>query len=85
MFGSDRIGSERPRRPQRPGKALACIELPKLTRATLEAWRKRIADTPVIVNPHSDPKAYPKLTRKLIHDDKVAAIFGWLQREVRSL
>jgi urea transport system substrate-binding protein len=31
---------------------------------------------PVIVNPHSDPKAYPKLTRKLIHDDKVAAIFG---------
>jgi urea transport system substrate-binding protein len=31
---------------------------------------------PVIVNPHSDPKAYPELTRKLIHDDKVAAIFG---------
>ena len=31
---------------------------------------------PVIVNPHSDPKAYPELARKLIHDDKVAAIFG---------
>jgi urea transport system substrate-binding protein len=31
---------------------------------------------PVIVNPHSDPKAYPELTRKLIADDKVAAIFG---------
>ncbi len=31
---------------------------------------------PVIVNPHSDPKAYAELTRKLIHDDKVAAIFG---------
>src|SRR5579862_8319366 len=31
---------------------------------------------PVIVNPHSDPKAYPELARKLIHDDKVAALFG---------
>jgi urea transport system substrate-binding protein len=31
---------------------------------------------PVIVNPHSDSKAYPELTRKLIHHDKVAAIFG---------
>ena len=31
---------------------------------------------PVIVNPHSDPKAYAELARKLIHDDKVAAIFG---------
>ncbi len=31
---------------------------------------------PVIVNPQSDPKAYPDLTRKLIADDKVAAIFG---------
>jgi urea transport system substrate-binding protein len=31
---------------------------------------------PVIVNPHSEPKAYPDLTRKLIRDDKVAAIFG---------
>jgi urea transport system substrate-binding protein len=31
---------------------------------------------PVIVNPHSDPKAYAELARKLIHEDKVAAIFG---------
>jgi len=31
---------------------------------------------PVIVNPHSDPAAYAALARKLIHDDKVAAIFG---------
>jgi len=31
---------------------------------------------PVIVNPHSDPTAYAELARKLIHDDKVAAIFG---------
>ncbi|MGA7787128.1 MAG: transporter substrate-binding protein, partial [Xanthobacteraceae bacterium] len=31
---------------------------------------------PVIVNPHSDPKAYAELARKLIADDKVAAIFG---------
>ena len=31
---------------------------------------------PVIVNPHSDPKAYPALAKKLIHDDKVAALFG---------
>ena len=31
---------------------------------------------PVIVNPHSDPKAYAELARKLIPDDKVAAIFG---------
>ena len=31
---------------------------------------------PVIVNPHSDPKAYPALAKKLIHEDKVAALFG---------
>jgi urea transport system substrate-binding protein len=31
---------------------------------------------PVIVNPHSDAKAYAELARKLIADDKVAAIFG---------
>ena len=31
---------------------------------------------PVIVNPHSDPKAYADLARKLIAEDKVAAIFG---------
>ena len=31
---------------------------------------------PVIVNPYSDPKAYPSLAKKLIHDDKVAALFG---------
>jgi urea transport system substrate-binding protein len=31
---------------------------------------------PVIVNPHSDPNSYPELARKLIHDDKVAALFG---------
>ena len=31
---------------------------------------------PVIVNPHSDPKAYAELAKKLIHDDKVAAMFG---------
>ena len=37
-------------------RTLARIELPKLTRETLEAWRKRIAGTPVIVNPHSADK-----------------------------
>ncbi len=31
---------------------------------------------PVIVNPRSDTKAYAELARKLIKDDKVAAIFG---------
>ena len=31
---------------------------------------------PVIVNPHSDPKAYAELAKKLITEDKVAAIFG---------
>jgi urea transport system substrate-binding protein len=31
---------------------------------------------PVIVNPHSDPQAYAHLAHQLIHDDKVAAIFG---------
>jgi urea transport system substrate-binding protein len=31
---------------------------------------------PVIVNPHSDPKACATLARKLINEDKVAAIFG---------
>ncbi|HEX4408053.1 MAG TPA: transporter substrate-binding protein [Xanthobacteraceae bacterium] len=31
---------------------------------------------PVIVNPHSDARAYAELARKLIADDKVAAIFG---------
>ena len=31
---------------------------------------------PVIVNPHSDPKAYAELANRLIRDDKVAAIFG---------
>ncbi len=31
---------------------------------------------PVIVNPHSDPKKYAELAHKLIHEDKVAAIFG---------
>ena len=31
---------------------------------------------PVIVNPHSDPTAYAELAKKLIHDDKVAALFG---------
>jgi len=31
---------------------------------------------PVIVNPHSDPKAYAELANKLITEDKVAAIFG---------
>ncbi len=31
---------------------------------------------PVIVNPHSDPKAYAELAEKLIRDDKVAALFG---------
>jgi urea transport system substrate-binding protein len=31
---------------------------------------------PVIVNPHSDPKAYAELAQKLIAEDKVAAIFG---------
>ncbi len=31
---------------------------------------------PVIVNPHSDPKAYAQLAKKLIAEDKVAAIFG---------
>jgi integrase len=37
-------------------KMLACIELPRLTRASLEAWRKRLAGTPVVVNPHSADK-----------------------------
>ena len=31
---------------------------------------------PVIVNPHSDPKATAELANKLITEDKVAAIFG---------
>jgi urea transport system substrate-binding protein len=31
---------------------------------------------PVIVNPQSDPKAYAELAKKLIRDDRVAAIFG---------
>ncbi len=31
---------------------------------------------PVIVNPHSDPTAYAELAKKLIRDDKVAALFG---------
>jgi urea transport system substrate-binding protein len=31
---------------------------------------------PVIVNPHSDPKAYAELAKKLIAEHKVAAIFG---------
>ncbi|MGC2132359.1 MAG: transporter substrate-binding protein [Xanthobacteraceae bacterium] len=31
---------------------------------------------PVIVNPQSDPKAYAELAKKLIRDDKVAAVFG---------
>ncbi len=31
---------------------------------------------PVIVNPHSDPQAYAHLAHQLIHNDKVAAIFG---------
>jgi urea transport system substrate-binding protein len=31
---------------------------------------------PVIVNPHSDAKAYAELARKLIAEHKVAAIFG---------
>jgi urea transport system substrate-binding protein len=31
---------------------------------------------PVIVNPRSDPRAYAELARKLITEDKVAAIFG---------
>jgi urea transport system substrate-binding protein len=31
---------------------------------------------PVIVNPNSDPRAYAELARKLIAEDKVAAIFG---------
>jgi urea transport system substrate-binding protein len=31
---------------------------------------------PVIVNPHSDAKAYAQLAQKLIAEDKVAAIFG---------
>ena len=31
---------------------------------------------PVIVNPHSDAKAYAELATKLIHEQKVAAIFG---------
>jgi urea transport system substrate-binding protein len=31
---------------------------------------------PIIVNPHSDPRAYAELARKLIAEDKVAAIFG---------
>jgi len=31
---------------------------------------------PVIVNPHSDPRAYAELAHKLIHEDKVAALFG---------
>jgi urea transport system substrate-binding protein len=31
---------------------------------------------PVIVNPHSDAKAYADLAHKLIHEHKVAAIFG---------
>src|SRR6202034_3702734 len=31
---------------------------------------------PVIVNPQSDPNAYAELAKKLIRDDKVAAIFG---------
>ena len=31
---------------------------------------------PVIVNPHSDPKAYAQLAKKLVAEDKVAAIFG---------
>jgi len=31
---------------------------------------------PVIVNPHSDPKAYAELAHKLVAEHKVAAIFG---------
>jgi urea transport system substrate-binding protein len=31
---------------------------------------------PVIVNPHSEPKAYAELARRLIADHKTAAIFG---------
>ncbi len=37
-------------------KALAQVELQKLTRKALESWRKRVAETPVVVNPHSDEK-----------------------------
>lgn len=46
-------------------KSLARIELPKLTRATLEAWRKRLMETPVVRNPHADPEAQQTRPRSL--------------------
>ncbi|MGC1778125.1 MAG: transporter substrate-binding protein [Xanthobacteraceae bacterium] len=39
---------------------------------------------PVIVNPHSDPQAYAHLAHQLIHDNKVAAIFGCWSSESRK-
>ena len=37
-------------------KALANIELSRLSRASLEAWRKRLAQTDVVENPHAERK-----------------------------
>lgn len=51
---------------------IAGIELPKLTRRHLEDWRSRLANTPVVVNPHADaehirtrPRAPSSLNRDM--------------------
>ncbi len=38
------------------GETLARLEMPKLTRTSLESWRNRLMATPVIANPHADEK-----------------------------
>lgn len=37
------------------GERIATVPLPKLTRTQVDAWRKKLAATPVIANPHASP------------------------------
>jgi integrase len=42
---------------------IARIALPKLSRTHVEAWRKKLAATPVIANPHAEAKQQRQRTR----------------------
>ena len=51
---------------------LARVELPKLTRTSLESWRKRVMATPVVVNPHAENRITRPRTLATLNRDMAA-------------
>ena len=51
------------------GEKIAGVALPKLTRTVVDAWRKKLAKTPVLVNPHAEaPKTRERSASSLNRD-----------------